>query len=143
MIRNKRGVTIVALIITVIVMLILSAVSIRVLVGENGILNNTNYAKEETEKKQAIEQARSDMLAKFVRNKKKQIPDEDLKEILNKYFDDVPENLTDVDQELKTKENGFPVTLKEIFEDTEVYASGTLNPGNYGGHGGSSGGCRS
>ena len=47
--RNK-GITLIALVITIIVLLILAAVSIATLTGENGILTRANESKTETEK---------------------------------------------------------------------------------------------
>ena len=57
--RNK-GITLIALVITIIVLLILAAVSIATLTGENGILTRANDAKEQTEiaeEKEAIQLA--------------------------------------------------------------------------------------
>ena len=48
-IKRQRGITLIALVITIIVLLILAAVSIATLTGENGILTKANKAKEETE----------------------------------------------------------------------------------------------
>ena len=62
--KNKRGITLIALIITIIILLILAGVSLNAIVGENGILTqaqkaskNTNYASE----KEAIEFVVSDV----------------------------------------------------------------------------------
>ncbi len=50
--QNKiNGITLIALVITIIVLLILAGISIASLTGENGILSKTNIAKEETKKK--------------------------------------------------------------------------------------------
>ena len=38
--RNKRGITLIALNITIIVLLILAGVSINALVGDNGVISN-------------------------------------------------------------------------------------------------------
>lgn len=46
--RNQRGITLIALVITIIVLLILAGVSIAMLTGDNGILTKSNQAKEET-----------------------------------------------------------------------------------------------
>ena len=46
--RNK-GITLIALVITIIVLLILAGVSIAMLTGENGILNQAQRSKNETE----------------------------------------------------------------------------------------------
>ena len=46
---NNRGITLIALVITIIVLLILAGVSISMLTGENGILTQANKAKRATE----------------------------------------------------------------------------------------------
>ena len=47
---NNKGITLIALVITIIVLLILAGVSIAMLTGENGILTQATNAKEETTK---------------------------------------------------------------------------------------------
>ncbi len=47
--EKNKGITLIALVITIIVLLILAAVSIATLVGENGILSQANRAKQRTE----------------------------------------------------------------------------------------------
>ena len=47
--KQKKGITLIALVITIIVLLILAGVSIAMLTGENGILTQAQRAKEETE----------------------------------------------------------------------------------------------
>lgn len=46
--RNQRGITLIALVITIIVLLILAGVSIAMLSGDNGILTRANQAADET-----------------------------------------------------------------------------------------------
>ena len=47
--KEEKGITLIALVITIIVLLILAGVSIATLTGENGILTKANKAREETE----------------------------------------------------------------------------------------------
>ena len=47
--KDKRGITLIALVITIVVLLILAGVSIAMLTGENGILTQAQKAKNETE----------------------------------------------------------------------------------------------
>ena len=49
---NNRGITLIALVITIIVLLILAGVSIAMLTGENGILTQAQNAKNDTEEAQ-------------------------------------------------------------------------------------------
>jgi flagellar basal body-associated protein FliL len=46
---KNKGITLIALIVTIIVLLILAGVSIAMLTGENGILNRASYAVIQTE----------------------------------------------------------------------------------------------
>ena len=48
-IKENKGITLIALVITIIVLLILAAVSIATLTGENGILSQAGRASEQTE----------------------------------------------------------------------------------------------
>ena len=56
--KERKGITLIALVITIIVLLILAGVSIAMLTGENGILNQANKAKTETEYKGAEEKVK-------------------------------------------------------------------------------------
>ena len=47
--QNNLGITLIALVITIVVLLILAGVSISMLTGENGILTQANKAKKATE----------------------------------------------------------------------------------------------
>lgn len=43
--KNQKGITLIALVVTIIVLLILAAVSISTLMGDNGIANKATAAK--------------------------------------------------------------------------------------------------
>jgi len=53
--KSDKGITIVALVITTIVLLILSGVTISMTLSDNGIIEQAEKVKEETEKKQEQE----------------------------------------------------------------------------------------
>ena len=53
--NNKAGVTLIALVVTIIVLLLLAGISIQMLTGDNGILNNATQAKEASEEEQIRE----------------------------------------------------------------------------------------
>ena len=54
--KNARGITLIALVITIIVLLILAGVTIAALSGDNGILKRATQAKTKTGKENAEEQ---------------------------------------------------------------------------------------
>ena len=69
---NQKGITLIALVITIIVLLILAGVSIATLTGENGILTQANNAKTQTEiadEKEAVEMAATYAIKKGEINK--------------------------------------------------------------------------
>lgn len=61
--KQKKGITLIALVITIIVLLLLAGVSIATLTGENGVLSKAKIAKERTEMEDAKEQAKLDISA--------------------------------------------------------------------------------
>lgn len=63
--HNKNGITLIALVITIIVLLILAGVSIATLTGQNGILTKANEAKQETEKEEVRELIQLEVTASF------------------------------------------------------------------------------
>lgn len=55
--NNKKGITLISLVVTIVVMLILAGISIGVLIGDNGLLNQASIAKKESEKASKQEQS--------------------------------------------------------------------------------------
>ena len=67
--KTAKGITLIALIITIIVLLILAGISIATLTGENGILTQANKAKEETiiaREKEGISIALTEYMSKII-----------------------------------------------------------------------------
>ena len=56
--KKEHGITLVALVITIIVLIILAGISIGMIVKNGGLLLNTETAKNETMKSQALEELR-------------------------------------------------------------------------------------
>ena len=54
--KKNFGITLIALVVTIIVLLILAGISVSMLTGQNGILNKAAEAKEKTEEAQKEEQ---------------------------------------------------------------------------------------
>ena len=68
MIKNQKGITLIALVITIIVLLILAGVSIAMLTGENGILTQATRAGSDSKVADAKELASldvSDLVSKY------------------------------------------------------------------------------
>ena len=62
---NNKGITLIALVITLIVLLILAGVSIAMLTGQNGILTQANTAKTDTANAEAAERINVELNALY------------------------------------------------------------------------------
>ncbi len=114
--KSSKGITLIALVITIIVLLILAGVSIATLTGQNGILTRAQDAKEQTERTQIIEQAKLDILKKQTDNVSAELEKSEIKDVLDIYFKEVPDNFTS-DTVLTTKEEygNYEITVSEIY----------------------------
>ena len=65
MMKEQKGITLIALVITIIVLLILAGVSIAMLTGENGILTKATTSKTETEKAEVAERINMELNAVY------------------------------------------------------------------------------
>ena len=136
--KLPRGITLISLVITIIVLLILAGVSIAMLTGENGILTKVNDAKKETEIASVKEQAQLDIIS-WITTKLKEgesttiSTPEKIKEILeginqnndNKYY----KGFTDTGI---TTPNGYEVPFEELYsvnanEIVKPYGKGDVN----------------
>ena len=84
--KERKGITLIALVITIIVLLILAGVSIAMLTGQNGILTQANNAKDETEQANAKEKVESAVIATMSQSKRGTLDaDKLVTEITNNY----------------------------------------------------------
>ena len=85
--KNNKAITLIALVITIIVLLILAGISISMLTGNNSILQRTTDAKQTSERAEAKEQAQIDIMAwitdKTANHQDASLDDEKVKEILS------------------------------------------------------------
>ena len=81
---SNFGITLIALIITIIVLLILAGVTLNMVIGENGIFKKANSASLETNKSQALEELK--LLVLEVQSEKN--GNANLKDVVNKMNDD-------------------------------------------------------
>ncbi len=119
-IRNK-GITLIALVITIIVLLILVGVSIATLTGESGILTKANTAKQETEIEEAKEQAKldiADWIAERIQNDESTyLDDKIVKDILvgKDYVKDQPG-----DNSFRTKKGEHEIFYTDLYKRGKV-----------------------
>ena len=122
--HNIKGITLIALVVTIVVLLILAAVSISMLVGENGIIKQTQEAKDESEQarvEELVDLAIGSLIIQY---------DGDTNKITPKMVADEinrTENRTDVYAEGDT----FPTDI--IFPEEGRQAEAYLSSGTYDG----------
>ena len=119
--RKDTGITLIALVITIIVLLIIAGVSIATLTGEGGILTKANEAKVRTEKEQIMEEIKLEIL-ELQTNKEGKVTENEVKSIIAKYDKNYDENTEFVfktnekgEEQIHTK-NGYTILVKEIWE---------------------------
>ena len=65
-IKSKKGITLIALVVTIIMLLILAGISISMLTGENGIINRASEASEKTEDANDLEYLRTEAYGELI-----------------------------------------------------------------------------
>ena len=113
-IKQAKGITLIALVITIIVLLILAGVTISMLTGENGILNQATNAKNATDKSEFEEQVSLAVMAAKT-NKTGSINTSDLETELNKISG---AEIT------KSANNELPWTVKKGSYEVTITADG-------------------
>jgi len=107
---NNKGITLIALVITIIVLLILAGVAIATLTGDNGILTKAASSKEKTDKASAEEAVKLEYLGSIDNTGKFNYEDfkTNVKKNLGVEDTDIIDN---GDNTCTVKYNGYDVTL--------------------------------
>ena len=115
-IKQSKGITLIALVITIIVLLILAGVTITMLTGDNGILKQATNARETNSKAEFEEQVKLAVMASKV-NDTASIDLKTLDEELNKISGTT---IT------KSADNNLPWTVKKGSYEVTITAEGTI-----------------
>ena len=124
--RKNKGITLIALVITIIVLLILAGVSLNLIAGSDGMLKKASTAKERTEIATAKELANLDILEwktdKMEKGESTILNDAIIKEILTgkSYVKDAPGETS-----FRTKEGGYEILYTEFYKAGKI--SFTIN----------------
>lgn len=117
-IKSTKGITLISLVVTIIILLILAGVTIATLMGDNGLINKAKDAKIKTEIAGIKEEIQTDILGKQAENNGN-ISDDSLKKILEKYGTlSEEEKLTD--KTLTTTKGSYEIKVSDIFNGTTV-----------------------
>ena len=143
--NNTKGITLIALVITIIVLIILAGVSINLVLGDNGIVTKAKLAKEQTEQAKLNEEMGLNETAKYLEEMGTSggtvNPPETIKTVAEvkggDYFDkpttikDSNENLIKVPEGFKIAEDsGINVTEGIVIEDNDIIEGIGNNRGN-------------
>ena len=111
--KTNKGITLVALVVTIIVLIILAGISINLILGDNGIITKAQEAKKAQEMAEIKEDIQFEIMAKQVSNKGKMTEDE-FKAILEKKGTlSSEENI--LDRTLTTTEGEHQIKVSEIY----------------------------
>ena len=140
--ENQLGITMIALIVTVIVLLILAGISIATLNGDSGIIKKSKEAKEQTEISEETEVVNRATVQAMGNNKKGDLIESELQEQLDKIASSGKTEVTDTGDEFEVlfKESNRCYTLdkegnileQQIIEKIE-YAGDITKNGQYDG----------
>ena len=114
---KEKGITLIALVITIIVLLILAGVTISMVVGENGILTRAKEAKEVSEKASVIEEIRTEVAAKQIDNLGEgEITLDDVIAVIENEIDNGKEWSLSDDKEILTTQSGYKINVGDIWD---------------------------
>ena len=111
--KNAKGITLIALVITIIVLLILAGVTIATLTGDNGILGKANDAKTQTEQAKEDENLKIAIAGSYGTDGK-----------LN--LKDLKDNLTNQGIDYDKNNTGFPLEVTINGENKKIDANGNV-----------------
>ena len=117
----QKGITLIALVITIIVLLILAGVSIAMLTGQNGILAQAQKAKTTTDNKSAEEKVKLAVMAARSQSETGALEADKL----------VTEVTTNYGGQAETTAGGFPVTVTIDGKSFTVDENGTVEVSKY------------
>ena len=114
-VRKQNGITLIALVITIIVLIILAGIAISMTLGENGIFTKAKEAKRLQITAEAKEKIGTDILDAQVEavQKNETLQQSKVEEIIAKYGELQADGDTII-----LKDNGYTVSLKEIYNGT-------------------------
>ena len=87
-IKNEKGITLISLVITIIIMLILAGVVITLAIGNNGLIGKAKEAKEKTNKQTAIEQINLKITNSIIKKYEVEQREPNLQELADDFCED-------------------------------------------------------
>ena len=120
---KEKGITLIALVVTIIILLILAGIAINLALGENGLITKSKLAKEEYDKEALKEEI---MLAKVDKEIElsRELNEAEIMDLLEQYGDFVSEE----DGTVKFKPNGssYEIPYEEMKDELGVESSSKI-----------------
>ncbi len=120
--KNQKGITLIALVVTIIVLIILAGIAISMTVGDNGIFTRAKEAKRLQITAEAKEKIGTEILAAQVGaiERNEELEQEQVEDIISKY------GTLQADKDtIILKDNGYEISLLDIYQGT------TTSTGSY------------
>lgn len=131
---SNYGITLIALVVTIIVLLILAGITITTVLGDNGVIELAKQAKKETvvaTVKEAIDIAK---LSKSLEKEDGLITEDELKEILENYGEIIYDESGEIIEGIIENQEGYEVLLPDIMDGVinqniyvKLYANGIIS----------------
>lgn len=107
--KYEKGITLVALVVTIVVLLILAGVSISTVIGDNGIITKAKEAETKTKEGQAKDEMSLVVVEYYVSES-----NETLEEFLKSKIPDRIDKVTNNNGKLTIEKNGYTLTVDNV-----------------------------
>lgn len=119
--KENNGITLVALVVTIVVLLILAGVSINLVLGENGLITQAKQANEKTKIAESEEKTSIDYASEYINQEMGNI-------LVEKTIDEYPGDITDNNTRDGSVEKPYVVSC---IEDLIAFSSSVTNGNTY------------
>ena len=113
--ESNRGITIISLVVTIIVLIILASVTISVMIGKNSVLDVTKTEKYNTQRSMLVETLRMELLDRQ-KEELEPLKDNEISEVLEKHGKVIYTDKEEIDGVIVNEE--FDIKLSEIWENS-------------------------
>ena len=116
--RKNKGITLIALVVTIVILIILATITLNIILGENGIIERAKQAKLDADFANVKEQLQLELLGLSTANITERIEQSKVEEILNKYGTVEKDDSGNIDGVILDGSN-TKIPIKEVI-DTEM-----------------------
>lgn len=121
--KNNNGITLIALVITIIILIILATVSINLFFKDSGIISRAKDAQESMDVATIKEKVKLEIIDKISEKNGQKITQEELKEILTeprgdrRPFGTLKNNTENILDDILVTEKGYEISVRDLYEN--------------------------